>query len=90
MESLTLILWFVCLAFLLVVIEPLLPQAVDLALRWFWTEVQRQATKARLYVRLTLDHASYGNGPVARLLREIELWRIRRNPAYKEFFEDRE
>lgn len=42
-------------------------------------------------IRLWFDRqALIHRGPVGRLWNEYSLWKIRTNPAYKEFFENRE
>ena len=42
-------------------------------------------------IRLWFDQQALNRrGPVGRLWNEYSLWRIRRNPAYREFFQDRE
>ena len=44
-----------------------------------------------LRIRLWLDRQALTHrGPLGRLWNEYSLWRIRNNPAYKEFFQDRD
>lgn len=87
MDTISLILWVICFALVLVILEPMAPQAVDLALRWLWSDLQRRYLLAVFYVQLRIQrHTLTARHPLARLLRELELRRIRRNPAYKEFF----
>ena len=58
-----------------------------------------QVERAIVYVRgiryrltigtsLWLTRQSFRRGPMARILRELELQSIRRNPAYSEFFQE--
>lgn len=70
----------------LLVLEPNLPHAVDLAVQWLYSEYQRHTLQTRLFLRLKYDRLTFGNSPLARLLRAVELWRIMHNPAYREFF----
>jgi len=47
--------------------------------------------RTQLRARLWLDRQSLNRrGPVGRLWNEYSLWRIRNNPAYSEFFQDRD
>lgn len=88
MESFTVCLWVICLTLVLIILEPLLPQAVDLVLQSYWLWVRTQITKARLYVPLAIQRRSFRNDYVGRLLRAVDLWRIRNNPAFHEFFDN--
>ena len=64
---------------------------VDLLLQSFRTRVLLQFHKRVLGIRLWFDRqALVHRGPVGRLWNAYCLWKIRNNPAYKEFFEGRE
>lgn len=64
---------------------------VDLLLQTFHTRIQLQINQRVLGIRLWLDRqALIHRGPVGRLWNEYCLWKIRNNPAYKEFFENRD
>lgn len=64
---------------------------VDLHLQNLGTTLSLQFYKRLLGIRLWLDRqAMVHRGPVGKLWNEYCLWRIRNNPAYKEFFEKRE
>lgn len=64
---------------------------VDLLLQTCRTRVLLQINQRILGFRLWLDRqALFHRGPVGRLWNEYSLWQIRNNPAYKEFFQDRD
>lgn len=88
MEPLYICLWVTCLTLLLIILEPLLPQAVDLMLQSYWLWARSTITKLKLYVPLAIQRRSFQNDAVGRLLRAVDLWRIRNNPAFKEFFDN--
>jgi len=63
---------------------------VDLQVQHLRTTIALQVNKRVLGVRLWLDRqAMVHRGPVGRLWNEYSLWRIRNNPAYREFFENK-
>ena len=65
--------------------------ALDLLLSHLPTAVGGLWFGATIRVRLWLDRqALIHRGPVGRLWNEYCLWKIRRNPTYREFFQDRE
>jgi len=64
---------------------------VDLLLQSFRIRVLLQFHQRVLGFRLWLDRQAFNRrGPVGRLWNAYSLWKIRTNPAYKEFFEGRE
>lgn len=64
---------------------------VDLSLQTIRTRIALQIYQRVLGIRLWLDRqALIHRGPVGRLWNAYSLWKIRTNPAYKEFFEGRE
>ena len=64
---------------------------VDLLLHSIRTRILLQFHKRVLGIRLWFDRqALVRRGPVGRLWNAYSLWKIRNNPAYKEFFEGRE
>lgn len=64
---------------------------VDLSLQTLRTRVALQFHKRILGIRLWLDRQALNRrGPVGRIWNAYSLWKIRTNPAYKEFFEGRE
>jgi len=64
---------------------------VDLLLQTFRTGVALQVYKRVLGFRLWLDRQALNRrGPVGRIWNAYSLWKIRTNPAYKEFFQPRD
>lgn len=64
---------------------------VDLLLQSFRTTISLQVYKRVLGIRLWFDRqALVHRGPVGRLWNAYSLWKIRNNPAYKEFFQPRD
>lgn len=64
---------------------------IDLLLQTLQTRIALRIGKVLFGIRLWLDRqALIHRGPVGRLWNEYSLWQIRNNPAYKEFFTDRE
>lgn len=64
---------------------------LDLLLQTLQTRIVLRAGQVLFGIRLWLDRqALIHRGPLGRLWNEYCLWRIRNNPAYKEFFTDRE
>jgi hypothetical protein len=64
--------------------------AIDLLLSHIPTAVGGTYLRTVLRCRLWLDRqALVHRGPVGRLWNEYSLWKIRNNPAYREFFQDR-
>lgn len=64
---------------------------VDLQVQHLRITIALQFLKGLLGVQLWLDRqAMVHRGPVGKLWNEYCLWKIRNNPAYKEFFEKRE
>ena len=78
--------WLTCLIVVIILLEPLLPQALDLLLKSFGVWIKTQITKIQLYVPLAIQRRSLRNDALGRLLRTVDLWRIRNNPAFREFF----
>jgi hypothetical protein len=63
---------------------------VDLSLQTIRTRIALQVYQRVLGIRLWLDRqALIHRGPVGRLWNEYSLWKIRNNPAYREFFENK-
>jgi hypothetical protein len=76
-------------ALLLYVLDRNIFHYVDLSLQAFWASINLRIYQRLFGVRLWLDRqALIHRGPVGRLWNEYSLWRIRNNPAYKEFFQD--
>lgn len=64
---------------------------VDLHLQNLRTTLSLQINRRILGIRLWFDRqALIHRGPVGRVWNAYSLWKIRNNPAYKEFFEGRE
>ncbi len=64
---------------------------VDLQVQHLRITIALQFLKGLLGVQLWLDRqAMVHRGPVGKLWNEYCLWKIRNNPAYKEFFKKRE
>jgi hypothetical protein len=64
---------------------------VDLLLQSARITIRLQVFKRVLGFRLWLDRQALNRrGPVGRLWNEYSLWKIRTNPAYKEFFQPRD
>ena len=77
--------------FVLYLLDRNLFHYVDLLLQSLRTTISLQVYKRILGFRLWLDRqALIHRGPVGRLWNTYSLWKIRTNPAYKEFFENRE
>lgn len=65
--------------------------ALDLLLTSVPTAVAGAWFRVTIGIRLWFDRqALVHRGPVGRLWNEYTLWKIRRNPEYREFFEPRE
>ena len=65
--------------------------AIDLLFSYLPTTVGGALIRFRLKAQLWLDRQALSNrGPVGYLWNQYTLWQIRRNPAYREFFQDRE
>lgn len=65
--------------------------AFDLLLSHIPTAVGGAYLRTVLRCRLWLDRqALVHRGPVGRLWNEYSLWKIRNNPAYQEFFQNRD
>jgi hypothetical protein len=78
-------------ALLLYVLDRNIFHYVDLHLQNLLVSIRLQVNKKVFGIRLWLDRQSLVHrGPVGRLWNEYSLWRIRNNPAYKEFFQDRD
>ena len=64
---------------------------VDLIIQGTVVALQLQIYKRILGIRLWFDRqALFHRGFLGRLWNEYCLWQIRNNPAYKEFFQDRD
>ncbi len=64
---------------------------VDLLLRNSRIAIRLQVFKRVLGFRLWLDRQAFNRrGPVGRIWNAYSLWKIRTNPAYKEFFQPRD
>jgi len=64
---------------------------VDLIIQGTFVALQLQIYKRILGIRLWLDRqALFHRGFLGKLWNEYSLWQIRNNPAYKEFFQDRD
>lgn len=89
MDPLVYGLWCAVVIIAIVALEPLFPQAVDLVVQWFLKEVERRYLLLSFRIRLHYDRLTLNSRhPLAGLLRAVELWRIRHNPAYREFFDN--
>lgn len=79
------------LLIILYVLDRNLFRYVDLLLQSIRTRVSLLFYERVLRIRLWFDRqAVFHRGPVGRLWNEYTLWRIRNNPAYKEFFQPRD
>lgn len=79
------------IAIVLFILDRNLFHYVDLIIQGTLVALQLQVSKRVLGIRLWLDRqALIHRGPVGRLWNEYCLWQIRNNPAYKEFFKDRD
>jgi len=63
--------------------------AIYLILSGIPTWIELRIRQTILGIRLNLDKQSLRPGPVGRFLRDRELRAIQRNPAYREFFQDK-
>lgn len=64
---------------------------LDLLLQTIQTRLALRIGQVLLGIRLWFDRqALIHRGPLGKLWNEYCLWRIKNNPAYKEFFTDRE
>jgi hypothetical protein len=76
---------------LLYVLDRNVFHALDLLFSYLPSAIGGAYLRAQLQARLWLDRqALVHRGPVGRLWNEYCLWRIRNNPAYKEFFQNRD
>ena len=65
--------------------------ALDLLLSHIPAAVGGAYLRTQLRARLWLDRQALNRrGPVGRLWNEYSLWKIRNNPAYQEFFQNRD
>ena len=72
---------------LLYILDRNLFHYVDIQVQHLRTRIALQVNKRVLGIRLWLDRqALVHRGPVGRIWNEYSLWKIRNNPAYKEFF----
>lgn len=72
---------------LLYILDRNLFHYVDIQVQHLRTRIALQVNKRVLGIRLWLDRqAMVHRGPVGRIWNEYSLWKIRNNPAYKEFF----
>lgn len=77
--------------FVLYLLDRNLFHYVDLLLQSFRTGVLLQFHQRVLGIRLWLDRQALNRrGPVGKLWNAYSLWQIRNNPAYQEFFKNRE
>lgn len=73
---------------LLYVIDRNVFHAIDLLLSAVPTTAGLAYLRVTLGLRLWVDRQAFiHRGPLGRLWNEYSLWRIRRNPVYKELFE---
>jgi hypothetical protein len=64
--------------------------ALDLGLSCLPSVIRGACLRTQLQARLWLDRQALTHrSPVGRLWNKYSLWQIRRNPAYREFFQDR-
>lgn len=63
--------------------------AIYLILSGIPTWIELRFRQTLLGIRLRIDRLGVRPGILGRLLREIQLYRIKNNPAYREFFQDR-
>jgi len=71
---------------LVYVLDPNLIRYVDLFIQAAGVRFQLWLYKRLFRVRIWYDQQSLRPGPVGRFLRDRQLKRIQRNPAYQEFF----
>lgn len=72
---------------LVIVLDRNILTYAELLLQNIPTQLSLQFNKRVLGIRLWLDRqAMVHRGPLGRLWNEYCIWRIRTNPAYKEFF----
>ena len=72
-------------------IDPNVFHALGLVLSGLPTQINRVWFGTIIRIRLWFDRQALNRrGPVGRLWNEYSLWRIRNNPAYQEFFQDRD
>jgi len=79
------------LLFILYLLDANVFIALGLLLSQIPVSIQRRYFSLTIRIRLWIDRqAIIHRGPLGRLWNEYALWRIRRDPAYREFFQDRE
>ena len=62
--------------------------ALSIVLSGIPTWIELRIRQTVLGIQLRIDQLGVRPGVLGRLLREIQLYRIRNNPAYKEFFNE--
>lgn len=81
----------ITLLFILYLLDANVFTALGLLLSQIPVSIQRRCFSLTIRIRLWIDRqALIHRGPLGRLWNEYCLWRIRTNPAYREFFQDRE
>ena len=74
-------------AVLLYVLDPNLIRYVDLLIQAAKIRAQLWFYQRVFGIRIWYDKQCLRQGPLGRFFREIEIRRIQRNPAYREFFQ---
>ena len=74
----------------LCLIDGNLPTYLALSSRLLAIKLRGLPLRYSLRVRLWFDKLGHRRGPLGCLVKEYQLYRIRTNPAYREFFQDRD
>jgi hypothetical protein len=73
------------------IIDPNVLNAINLAILAVPLRLEQSSFSVSIRIRLWFDRqALFHRGPIGRVWNSYCLWRIRTNPAYREFFQDRE
>lgn len=89
METTYFYLTFIGLIIAACILDPNVPQLLSLQVTRATQEVHRISFLANLGARLWFDRLGHRRGPLGRMVSGYQLRRIRNNPAYTEFFQDR-
>lgn len=74
------------IAFFIYVVDPRVFFYAQVALQELLVQVELRRHRILFRLRIYFDLLSRKPGPLGRVLREAELFAIRRNPAYRELF----
>lgn len=77
------------IALTIYVIDPNVFHAFYLVLSGIPTWIQLRISQTILGVRLRIDRLAFRPGLLGRILTELQLLSIRRNPAYRDFFDNK-